>query len=263
MATLAMLAGVEPRPNERRVVSPQRRHLGLSTEQIEKRRVPVANVHLYRPTHNSSASHNDSVLSRQQVERLGFRYHQQRVAARGQGCYRAAETHNDLRTLLANVSNPILEKQKFSKRMFKRDANVQSTQEQQHAAGSRSREANVLNSDGVKNSMIFQSTRCGDPLSIPIQEKRHNNNNNIKTVTSVSEAPVMVTPRVQPSMVSTLPIGWEHGSSWNPTPENAFQTSSQRQNEGKSVAERNLFDNRNSRRLGRNRSVLKSNIVLG
>ena len=65
--------------------------------------------------------------------------------------------------------------------------------------------------------------------------------------------------RSRPAMESTLPIAWESGSSWNPEgSESAFRTSNQVMNAGERI---NPFEN--ARRLGRNRSVLTSQIVLG
>jgi hypothetical protein len=71
-----------------------------------------------------------------------------------------------------------------------------------------------------------------------------------------------ITPRVQPSMVSTLPIGWEQGSSWNVASGNRWETSGQRQNEGKQVAEHSLNNRRIPRDPGK-RSVSTSQIVFG
>lgn len=123
-ATIAMLGGAEPRPNHKlnKNVSPQRRHLGLSTYEPETLKVPISNSMLYhRQQHEINQPHQqqDHAIYHKQVEQQGFRFHQgQKFAARGQGVYRSAETNNDLRTLLANVPNPKLDQYKFSKRMF-------------------------------------------------------------------------------------------------------------------------------------------------
>ena len=68
--------------------------------------------------------------------------------------------------------------------------------------------------------------------------------------------------RSQPSMESTLPMKWKSGSSWNPEgDESTFRTSNQVMNAGERIGHRNPFEN--ARRLGRNRSVMRSQIVLG
>ena len=296
-ATIAMLGGAEPRPNHKlnKNVSPQRRHLGLSTYEPETLKVPISNSMLYhRQQHEINQPHQqqDHAIYHKQVEQQGFRFHQgQKFAARGQGVYRSAETNNDLRTLLANVPNPKLDQYKFSKRMFvnkqgnQQSRNEQSTEEQQDAPSSRGREAAVLNSDGVKNSMYYQAVSNTNTDTRATQQEKgsHTNNttsNNTNTIINSTKTPIgtytyystdettkeetgTVTPRVQPSMISSLPIGWTGGSSWNPTPENSFVTSSQRQNSGQVVVEQRVFD-QNRRRLGRNKNnTYRSQIVLG
>ena len=87
----------------------------------------------------------------------------------------------------------------------------------------------------------------------------------VSSTSSSEEYAATVRSRIQPAMVSTLPIGWDSGSSWNPTPENSFQTSLQRQHSGQvcGSGSKNNWEGKNTRRLGRNRSVLKSQIQLG
>ena len=70
--------------------------------------------------------------------------------------------------------------------------------------------------------------------------------------------------RPQPSMASTLTLGWGAGSSWNPatTTGETYRTSYQTQNSGQKIGGTKGLVGR-SRRLGRNRQVLKSSIVLG
>jgi len=273
-----MLAGVEPRPNPQKEVSPQRRHLRLSTD--EARAPARKNTALWMTTTSSTTSPQNQ-KDHDRVERMGVRYHQKRAfASRGHGEYRSAENHNDLRTLLANVSNPALEKIHFSKRMFTKDTHDRSKQQLDAQAATapapRGVTPAILNSDSVRNIL----TSKPDMTMMQGQEKGPNADGSsdsdsggrrayvptqVSSTSSSEEYAATVRSRIQPAMVSTLPIGWDSGSSWNPTPENSFQTSLQRQHSGQvcGSGSKNNWEGKNTRRLGRNRSVLKSQIQLG
>lgn len=278
-----MLAGVEPRPssNRSKAVSPQRRHLGISRESsnpiVSKNNTDFIGTRIgavSNPSQSMEPPHGDKSYQRQQVEKLGFRYHQNRFSSRGHGQYRSAETHNDLRTVLANVVNPKFSKPKFQKRMFRNDANQRSQQQSTTTSKSHYVEPAVLDSSGVaaafttyrppvekgtgalvQTSETAKTTTASTQQNIAIQVQDGN-----RTVPPSDVA--AITPRVQPSMVSTLPIGWEQGSSWNVASGNRWETSGQRQNEGKQVAEHSLNNRRISRDPGK-RSVSTSQIVFG
>ena len=289
MATMAMLAGVEPRPssNRSKAVSPQRRHLGISRESssnpISKNNTDFIGHNTRRigavsnPSQSMEPPHGDKSYQRQQVEKLGFRYHQNRFSSRGHGQYRSAETHNDLRTVLANVVNPKFSKPKFQKRMFRNDANQRSHQHSTTTSKSHYVEPAVLDSSGVaaafttyrppvekgtggalvQNSETAKTTTASTQQNIATIQVQDGGNR-----TAQASDVAAITPRVQPSMVSTLPIGWEQGSSWNVASGNRWETSGQRQNEGKQVAEHSLNNRRIPRDPGK-RSVSTSQIVFG
>jgi hypothetical protein len=270
MATMAMLAGYEPRPSEgsTKAVGSQKRHLSLSYEQNNyptktKNRTnltsqtTLSHTPVSDPNQSMDPPYGDKTYQRHQVEKLGYRFHQKKFSSRGSGTYRSAEMHNDLRTLLANVSNPKFEKKKFSKKMYQNDVNKTSSE---RTVISKHKHSNlcstVLNSDGVAAAFTTYerpevterapATTAGAPgviIGEPVAPS------------SIPDAK----QRLQPSMVSTLPIGWEKGSSWNSDAENRFETSSQRQNTGKVICE----PKSDHRRLGRNRNVSRSQIVFG
>ena len=286
-----MLAGIEPRPSNATQVNdrrshPQRRHLGLSDDNHPTQHTKVvsnnsssnnSSTSFSNPNQSMEPPHGDRSYQRNQVEKLGYRYHQSQYASRGSGANRSAATDNDLRSLLANVNNQhSAQTHKFSKKMFPHDSNERSSASKDYLRTSNARFAvqpAVLNSAGVAAAFTTyqpaaapetQPTGAAGATGATSGQQQTWDSTNIQQcpATEVNEASVTATPRVQPSMVSTLPIGWEKGSSWNNKSENRFETSSQRQNTGKVVAKHSTLDHRN-RRLGRNRSVLRSQIVFG
>ena len=161
--------------------------------------------------------------------------------------------------------------------MFRNDANQRSQQHSTTTSKSHYVEPAVLDSSGVaaafttyrppvekgtggalvQNSETAKTTTASTQQNIATIQVQDGGNR-----TAQASDVAAITPRVQPSMVSTLPIGWEQGSSWNVASGNRWETSGQRQNEGKQVAEHSL----NNRRIPRNpgkRSVSTSQIVFG
>ena len=132
------------------------------------------------------------------------------------------------------------------------------------------REPAILNSDQVRASLILNTKEV--PLS---SDKSNVYKKHLGGITSSEfDAKIMQREnvqmrreeysrfRTQPAMESTLPISWEKGSSWNPEGKEAtYKTSNQIMNAGERIGHRYPFEN--ARRLGRNRSVLKSQITLG
>ena len=259
----------------------------------------------------------DKSYYRQQVERLGFRFHQPGVAVprRGHGLYRAAEGHNDLRALLAaqpvshmgprtygaaphqrdrrtKKINPACMQESSASTLLTARARAAAAQDQDGAAASSSSSAAevqapchtvipaVLNSDGVRDSLRQDihaagptkghgsgAAEQGGGLSVVRRQLGGISQRTFDAALQRREEKMAqhqakrVPGRMQPSMRSTLPIGWEDGSSWNPDADARLRTSYQTQNAGERIGYRSNLEG--TRRLGRNRSVLKSQIVLG
>ena len=240
----------------------------------------------------------DKSYYRHQVERLGFRFHQpgESVPRRAPGTFRAAEGHNDLRNLLA--AQPVLhmgptsggtgvhQRSRRSKRIDVSRVN-QTTwnlcmqNSGTGAADSRAAETGpssmvgiepaILNSDQVRAALVpnpdgsinVQSNVVGNRKLLGGMTSRQFDAKIIERENvSMCREKKCSQSRSQPAMKSTLPIAWEQGSSWNPEGNGSnMRTSSQVMNSGERIGHRNPFEN--ARRLGRNRSVLQSQIVLG
>ena len=245
--------------------------------------------HVYHKKENGWWN-GDKSYYRQQVERLGFRYHQPKtnVPRRAPGQYRAAEGNNDLRNLLAAQpvshmgplsygSGPRQRTHRSKKRVGTQCIN-KSTWDPSDSSDSPGIKATadhvsksaLLNSDQVRAALVLNPAndetkegntdgykkRLGGMSSHQFDAKIVERENELMRREEYGRS------RSRPAMESTLPIAWESGSSWNPEgSESAFRTSNQVMNAGERIGYRNPFEN--ARRLGRNRSVLTSQIVLG
>ena len=245
----------------------------------------------------------DKSYYRQQVERLGFRFHQPNVNVprRAPGQFRAAEGNNDLRNLLA--AQPVShmgpssrgtgphERARRSKRIDASRVNQSTWDPSDNSAAAEQvsgtvaetgpaaveymSEPAILNSDQVRAALVLNP---GDQGVLPPSGGKDDHVGRKKLLGGMTsrqfDAKIVERENVlmrreeygrsrnQPSMESTLPMKWESGSSWNPDGDkSAFRTSNQVMNAGERIGHRNPFDN--ARRLGRNRSVLRSQIVLG
>lgn len=243
----------------------------------------------------------DKSYYRQQVERLGFRFHQPdtNVPRRAPGQFRAAEGNNDLRNLLAaqpvSHMGPLShgtgphERARRSKRIDASRVNQSSWDPGDNLAETESTSAPatlptpvdyvaepaILNSDQVRAALVLNP---GDQDVLPPSGGMDDHVGRKKLLGGMTsrqfDAKIVERENVlmrreeygrarsQPSMESTLPMKWKSGSSWNPEgDESTFRTSNQVMNAGERIGHRNPFEN--ARRLGRNRSVMRSQIVLG
>lgn len=342
MASIAILAGVEPRPSRTpgRVPTHEISSATSTSEDMDSRAV---NVRALRPEHanylHSSSSvsiilgqpvnaqgkpaagsptkkirmgnkgghvhhkkeegwwNGDKNYYRRQVERLGFRFHQPgiNVPRRAPGMHRTAEGNNDLRNLLA--AQPVShmgpssrgaafpEHNRTSKRIHSDRVNRSTlnlgmksgeesgndcASEQQLDKPTMATESAILNSDQVRASLLLNpKNESSKPDDIKPYRKllggitsREFDAKIVQRENLQMRREECSRFRTQPAMESTLPISWEKGSSWNPEDQaDTYKTSNQVMNAGERIGYRYPFQN--ARRLGRNRSVLKSQIRLG
>lgn len=229
---------------------------------------------------------------KRQLEKPSFRFHlpqdiyEGNVPKLGLGSHRAATQHNDLRSLLAwqgssipvqapktNGSDP-----KNSPRRVRKihqhdfEVSVHKAEEERAAVQHVVHHNKILASRGATESLHWDP---GTASTVEAPKRRMLGGMTTEQFTSTlkrreavqaaSEEANRANRSVEQYVLSSsVQLGWEAGSSWNPTSgaESHFQTSYGAQNSGKRVGDPFSLQNR-TRRLGRNRHVLQSTLRLG